>query len=144
VHCVVFPASALLHAKRSPFGIGKHLVLGQVLGHVLWQNHMPVLELAILVLCSVWVVACMSSRLLDFVFAFGSRMCVCVLANLSCVCVLSGYACAFVVGCRPRDVNACIRYLLGVFNLRKKARHGKSERRHMASGDSGMCEYSCM
>lgn len=49
----MFPASTLLDAHLSPFILGQSSVLGHTLGVVLGEDHVAVLELAVLVLIRV-------------------------------------------------------------------------------------------
>jgi len=50
---IVLPAAGLLHAQRAPLGVTEGAVLGDLLGSLLRKDHVPVLELAVLVLLRV-------------------------------------------------------------------------------------------
>ena len=50
---IVFPTTGLLNTQRAPLDITQGTVLGDLLGSLLWQDDVPVLELSVLVLLGV-------------------------------------------------------------------------------------------
>jgi hypothetical protein len=50
---VVLPSTTLLHTNATPFRLRKGAVLGQVLGHLLGQDHVTVFEFTILIFLAV-------------------------------------------------------------------------------------------
>ena len=53
VQHVVDPSQALLHTNVPPLNLGHQVGLGDQLGQVLWEHHVPVLELLVSVLVTV-------------------------------------------------------------------------------------------